>query len=259
MLARATKSQSAARRTRLGANAAFTLVEIILAIGLASALLIVALTFYHQAADLRGQILRESDRFSMMRLVLDRLAGDLRAVQPHASPGNEFTGDATSMHFIKEALTSLPPDATPGTNEPTDLVRVSLTTLLGTNGTNIAVSGLDRVEEPLYPVAASPAPNTISNDFSLSLTEPTNQVTEPFAYMVRFVRFRYWDGMAWQTGWTNATPPPGVEIVLSTDGLPLDAQPDDYPPEPFRRVVFLPGGAPNPKLDTGYSPNFTGP
>src|SRR5579863_4982804 len=141
-------AQPAIPRRRLDRTAAFTLVEIILAIGLATALLLIALTFYGQAADMRAQILRESERFAIMRLVVDRLAGDLRAAQPHAGPGNEFTGDATSMHFIKEALTSLPPDAAPGESEPTDLVQITLTTVTGTNGTNGAVTGLDRVEEP---------------------------------------------------------------------------------------------------------------
>jgi hypothetical protein len=253
----ANKYQPPGRRRRRDPGAAFTLVEIILAIGLATALLLIALMFYDQAADMRGRILRESDGFATMRLVLDRLAGDLRTAQPHAAPGNEFTGDATSMHFIKEALTSLPPDAPPGESEPTDLVRISLTTLTGTNGTNVAVTGLDRVEEPLGAPASASALGTISNDPSLYMPDQTNLVTEPFADMVRFVRFRYFDGAAWQAGWTNATPPPGVEIVLAAEGLPLDAEPDAYPPEPFRRVVFLPGGAPHPGPDAGSATNFT--
>ncbi len=257
MLPPTNKYQPPARRRRPDTWAAFTLVEIILAIGLATALLLIALLFYDQAADMRGRILRESDQFATMRLVLDRLAGDLRTAQPHAAPGNEFTGDTASMRFIKEALTSLPPDAAPGESEPTDLVRISLTTLTGTNGTNVAVTGLDRVEEPLSSPASTSALGAISNEPSLYLPDQTNGLTEPFTDMVRFVRFRYFDGAAWQAGWTNATPPPGVEIVLAAEGLPLDAEPDSYPPESFRRVVFLPGGAPHPGPDAGSTANFT--
>lgn len=95
----------------LASARAFTLVEIILAIGLATALLLIALTFYQQAAETRLRILRESEKVSTMRLVFDRLAGDLRAAQPKASVGNEFTGDSTSMCFVKEAYASFPPAA----------------------------------------------------------------------------------------------------------------------------------------------------
>jgi hypothetical protein len=247
------KSNSGVHAGLPASAAAFTLVEIILAIGLATGLLIVALTFYRQAAEMRGQILRESDRVSTMRLVLDRLAGDLRAAQPKASPGNEFTGDSTSMSFIKTAFTSLPPNAPPGASEPTDLVRISLTTLFGTNGNRVVVSGLDRGEVCLNPLAsflalatnssgATLALGTNLDSLSLSPPDQTNQVTEPFADIVRFVRFRYWDGAAWQMGWTNATPPPGVEIVLSTVGLEEDAEADAYPTDAVRRVVFVPAG-----------------
>jgi hypothetical protein len=65
---------------------------------------------------------------------------------------------------------------------------------------------------------------------------------EPLTDLIRFAHFRYWDGAGWREGWTNATPPPGVEIVLGVDPLPADANADEYPYEQFRRVVFLPAG-----------------
>ena len=231
--------------------------EIILAIGLATALLLIAMTFYHQAADMRGQILKESERLSTMRLVLDHLAADLRAAQPRAQPGNEFAGDSTSLRFIKQSLVLLPPNTGPGTPEPTDLVQISLQTLVGTNGTNVAVRGLDRIEQPLGSPALSTTAATNSMDISLYPADVTNQVTEPFAEMIRFVRFRYWDGASWQAGWTNSTPPPGVEIVVATERLPEDAGQDEYPPEAFRRVVFLPGGQARTALDSSTSLNFS--
>ncbi len=249
----ATKSQSPAQQKCGAASAAFTLVEIILAIGLATALLLVALAFYHQAADLRSRILHESQQFSTMRLVLDCLAGDLRTAQPQASRGNEFRGDSTSMSFIKEALINLPPSSLPGAPEPADLVRISLTTSITTNGTRVVVSALNRLEEPLNPPAPPITTGTGTNDLSNDLLAQTNQVMEPFADMVRFVRFRYWDGAAWQSRWSNATPPPGVEIILATEALAEDAEADTYPTDSFRRVVFLPGGTPRSR-PAGGSP-----
>jgi hypothetical protein len=241
------------------------LVEVILAIGLATGLLLVALTFYNQAADIRNQVLRESERVSAMRLVLDRLAADLRAAQPMARPGNDFTGDSSSMSFVKEVCTSVSPDAPLGTSGLTDLVRVSLTTSFATNGARLAVGGLDRNEVQL---TQPPASALLANSDALSLF-PSNQtsvlpdqtkvVAEVFADFIRFVRFRYWDGTAWQPGWTNASPPPGVELVLSTVPNPEDAQPDSFPAEAFRRVVFVPGGLQPGALEQGVSVNAATP
>ena len=209
----------------------------------------------YQAADMRGQILRESERLSTMRLVLDHLAGDLRAAQHQTKIGNEFTGDSTSLRFVKQALVMLPPNAAPGTTEPTDLVQISILTLIGTNGTNVAITGLDRIEQPVDPLAFPSELSTNSVDISLYPPDPATKKTEPFAEMVRFVRFRYWDGSAWQAGWTNSTPPTGVEIVLATDRQPEDAGPEDYPVDAFRRVVFLPGGQLSPVQNTGITIN----
>ena len=240
--------------------------------------------FYRQAADTREQILREADRFASMRLALDRLAGDLRAAQPHASPGNEFSGDSNSLRFVKVALSSFPQPVstnqdddglsgsiTTNAAEPSDLVRVSYVTLVTAQGTNAGVvSALDRTQEPLTPVPSSAVQSFSTNDThdlsfsaadgtsnsaptlleSNSALNPaglpayaTNQLFEPFADTVRFVRFRYWNGGDWQTTWNNAAPPPGVEIVLAAESLPDDAPPEALPADAFRRVVFLPSGA----------------
>lgn len=236
----------------------FTLVEIVLAIGLATVLLLLALTFYHQSADMRGQILQAAGRVSTLRLVLDRMANDLRAAQTQAAPGREFTGDTWSMQFVKIAYLPADPAAPLGTGEPTDLAQVSFATVYGTNGTDVVVRGLDRTETPLgvsgaaaapapAPAALAPALAADTNAASLALLPaPTNQVTEPFAEAVRFVRFRYWDGASWQPGWTNANPPLGVELVLAAEAVPADAPPDSWPAEPLRRVVYLPGGVAHP-------------
>ena len=76
--------------------------------------------------------------------------------------------------------------------------------------------------------------------------DPTNSVAEPAAEplteLIRYAHFRFWDGARWREGWTNASPPAGVEIVLGADPLPEDANAGEYPYEQFRRVVFLPAG-----------------
>src|SRR5439155_8813829 len=56
----------------------FTLVEVILAIGIAIGILMVALYLHSQATNLRAQLLRESERIAAMRLVMERLTSELR-------------------------------------------------------------------------------------------------------------------------------------------------------------------------------------
>ncbi len=231
---------------------AFTLVEVILAIGIATGILLVALVFYRQAADLRGQILQESERISVMRLVIDRLAADLRAAEPAAALGSEFLGGSNSMRFVKEALNLPTAAAVPGgtTNENTDLATVSFMTMMETNGNKLSVAGLSRLEEPAKSrPALIQGPSPFSFDASGLSSSQTNRPAEPLTDFVRFVRFRYWDGAAWQLGWSNTVPPAGVEIVLATEPIADDAGPDAYPPDPLRRVVFLPGGLARAKSD----------
>ena len=78
---------------------AFTLVEVILAIAIATGLLVIALTFYQQATELRGQILVESERISVIRLVSDRLTADLRQAHPVAGDAESFVGGSGSDRF----------------------------------------------------------------------------------------------------------------------------------------------------------------
>jgi hypothetical protein len=215
------------------------LVEVILAIGIATAMLIVALVFYRQAADLRGQILQESDRCATVRLVLDRMAADLRTALPVPGSKHSFLGDTGSLSFTKSGLAGANAAGASG-----GLTRVSFTTVQSNEGTNWVVSGFDRREELLS--AVRPAQVSGFGLTNLAAGGPdwdsTNRVTEPLTDLIRFAHFRYWDGAAWLEGWTNAAPPPGVEIILGTDPLPPEVTADEYPFEQFRRVIFLPAG-----------------
>lgn len=223
-----------------GANQAFTLVEMILAIGIAVGLLIVALLFYRQAADLRAQILQESERISTVRLILDRMAADLRSALPGSGSGREFQGETASMVFTKSP--SAAPDAG-ATVLPGSLVRVAYTVLLSNEGTNRWVRGIQRSEEPLGSSRSVSSFSGVGTNAMIGgVLDVTNRVEVPWTELVRFARFRYWDGAVWQEGWTNASPPAGVEVSLGFDPLPEGISLDEYPYEQFRRVVFLPAG-----------------
>jgi len=228
---------------------AFTLVEVILAIAIATGLLVIALTFYRQATDLRGQILAESERISVVRLVADRLTADLRQAQPVEGDAESFAGGSGWVRFTRSSLAVPSGHGTDGaiTVGP-DGVRVSYDTVTGPDGTNTAVLGLDRTESPLsarpraeksMSAAAAIAPLDASSLAPVATNRPAELLTD----QVRFIRFRFWDGGAWQESWTNQVPPPGVEVVLGTEPLPDDATPETYPYEQFRRVVVVPAGS----------------
>jgi len=155
---------------------------------------------------------------------------------------NQFSGDAGSISFVKTAFNYPQTNAlSPDSGLLTDLVRVTLSSVLQTNDTKLAVAGVQWNETPANP--AQPAQTNLL--LTSVAAEPAPIVTnapEPLLEAVKFVRFRYWDGGAWQPGWTNNAPPHGVEIVFATESLPDDAAEDDLPPEPFRRVVLIPAG-----------------
>ena len=224
---------------------AFTLVEVILAIAIATGLLVIALTFYRQATDLRGRILVESERLSVVRLVSDRLTADLRQARPVAGDAESFAGGSGSVRFTRAALAIPSAHGSDGAvSVGPDVVRVSYDTVTGPDGTNIVVLGLDRTESPLSarPRAKMPA-SAAPLDASVLAPVATNGPAELLTDQVRFIRFRFWDGGAWQESWTNQVPPPGVEVVLGTEPLPDDATPETYPYEQFRRVVVVPAGS----------------
>ncbi|MFA6546700.1 MAG: hypothetical protein WCS99_19950 [Limisphaerales bacterium] len=218
-------------------RAAFTLLEVVLAITIAIAILVVALAFHQQATFLRGQLLEESERLAAVRQVMSRLAADLRVAPMHNQTG--FTGDSNSLRFVTTGLM-----LQPGAIE-TDLMRVSYRVTFSGEGTNVSVNGLTRIEEPAVNLIASPlapALTTIADDTNA----PAVAAVEPLTDAIRFLSFRFWDGTAWRENWSAAAPPPGVEVSLGFEPLSADATPGEYPGEVFRRVIFLPAGQPRP-------------
>jgi type II secretory pathway component PulJ len=83
-------------------SSAFTLLEVVLAITIAIAILVVALAFHQQATTLRGALLEESERLAAVRQVMDRLSADLRVAPVHLQFG--FTGSSNSLRFISTGL-----------------------------------------------------------------------------------------------------------------------------------------------------------
>ncbi len=237
---------------------AFTLIEVVLALAIATGLLIVALLFYRQATELRAQILRESERNTAIRLVMERLAGDLRETVVLPNDGGGFIGGPDSLSLVRTGQSEAG-SAGPG------LVRISYVTVKSADGTNQSVVGIDRREQALG------APARPRTNFLETLPAGTNALASAapvpsgplLTEDIRRMRFRYWNGAAWTSFWTNGAPPTGVEIVLGPDPDETTAfavADESSPTEPvadtggtspsagdsgivlFRRVVFIPAG-----------------
>jgi len=222
---------------------AFTLLEVILAVALATGILIAMLLFYRQAADLRTALLQETDRLTSIRLVLDRITADLRSAYSAEASMETFTGDAASLQFVRLELPSFlawtKTEAANPSAVQTGLRMVSYSTQSAMEGTNLVISGLVRTERPLA------APRVLVETAQKSAPPKGDTVSkpgpEPLTDAVRYLRFRYFDGTQWVDSWNDAALPHGVEVTLGTEPLPEEAGPGEYVPEVFRRVIYLPG------------------
>jgi len=223
----------------------FTLVEVILAIGIALGLLVVALYFYGQAADLRARLLQESDVISSVRLAFDRFAADLRTA--YAQPQIGFTGDEASLRFV---VAGLPGRATfkPGAwthpiVQESDLQIVAYGVTRAIEGTNAIIAGLTRTEQPLLETPPPVAGPTNAGPRAVNGGAEPNAApaATPWIDTLHFIRLAYWDGTGWADHWDAPSLPAGVEVCIGVEPLPPGIDPLDYPYELFRRVIFLPG------------------
>jgi type II secretory pathway component PulJ len=272
MMTRRSPKPDNTRLSRFGRTTAFTLIEVILAISIGVGLLIAALLFYRQSADMRGAILTEADKLAAVRLVMDRMTSDLRSAQVMAGRLDGFSGGSNAVAFTRASVTATP--SWPG-RPASDLTRVEYVTLTAPGGTNpAAVVGLNRREEALEdrrPLRNAPQAEfvaaLVTNGF-LPSVETTNRYRDLLTDAIRQLRLRYWDGAGWNAGWTNPAPPQGVEITVSTEpgsdeygaegGSPssdasTNGVADGTSIERFRRVVFIPTGVTLRKPDVDAS------
>src|SRR5687768_12841131 len=129
----------------------FTLIEVHLAVSIIIGLHVVVLFFYQQTAQLRTELLIDTERSSAARLLMDKLTAELRSARAHTFYEVPLVGDSTSLQFI---ATDLPSDSA-WTGErlgriscpESDLKLVRYKTETDSATTNIL--GLVRAEEPL--------------------------------------------------------------------------------------------------------------
>jgi len=235
-----------------GVSGGFTLIEVVLAIVIAVGLLTGVLVFYRQASVLREEILRKADALSAVRLVMDRISGELRTAPP-ATPGTPILiGDSRSMRILHTAV----PSKTPWRGGPLGRATIAEADWMEvayrwSNDTN--QPGLFR-QERSHTASASVSTN-LPTEIEAQSGGITNSIAPSGGVLlseaIGYLRFRYWDGSRWLSGWDKSEPPGAVEVSLGLESMeeePLDEntattdEASDYPFELFRRVIALPAG-----------------
>ncbi len=246
---------------------AFTLVEVILAILIISAIITVLLYFYQRSVEVRQTVLVEAEFLSVSRMLMEQITGELRTARVVE---DQFLGLEGSSNAISFICTGIPVTTRwiVSSNDPvalapvSDLKRVSYRLLAGTN--ELDILGLDRTDEMLTAGAFTAGTNStefvnaagtnvISEvDTNLSATNEVQLIRRPLSDRIKFLQFRYWAGTNWVDSWSTLDLPAGVEISIGRDPAPIDTAPATGTPatgeddgfEIFRRVVFLPNSSP---------------
>lgn len=211
---------------------AFTLIEVVLATGIAIGIMLVLLFFYNQAANLRAQLMQEAERLSTVRLLMDRMTMELRTSRSHAFYEAAFLGDTQFIQFVRTDLVS------PGAwkqGERVSLAQTDLKLVRYSLNTDTNTAGIYRDEEPLVEARTVRSASPI---IDVAPMKPP----EPLSADIHYVHFRYWDGAKWLESWDGTKLPIGVEISLGFDAPVTDDQ-GNSSGEIFRRVVYLPGGS----------------
>jgi type II secretory pathway pseudopilin PulG len=239
--------------------AAFTLIEVILAIVIALGVLVVALYFYQQATNLRGQVIQETERIAAARLLMDRLTSELRGALPDWSLAPAFLGGSNNIQFIRADLPSFSAwtGGTLGRSAApvTDLKRISYR-LESSDGTN--TGGVIRSEEPLLIRRQLSAMDDLGSSNSTAAAGAAPVLEE-----IQYLQFRYWSGTNWQDTWSGSGSPAGVEVSLGAEPATNGMDMAEYPAEIFRRVIYLaantPAGLPGSKAQGVPAPEQDAP
>ena len=243
-----------AGRRAWGGRRAFTLVEVVLAIGIAIGVMVVALYFYHQASQLRAQLIEQSEQISETRLLMERITLDLRVA--HAQPLLTFQG---SNAFLRFAMLNVPAvgaglsdSNAPGSRRATDLSVVAYEVGSVLQGTNRLVTGIHRTERPFQVFGGSATPPlALSTNLAGSegVLETHHRLGRPITERVRYLSFGFWDGVGWKDRWASTRLPQAVRLTMGWKPLANGATEGDYGGELFRRVVVLPGYGVTPEAE----------
>ena len=218
------------RRHREG----MTLVEVLLAISMVVGLMGGVFAFYSDALGTRDRVMDSVEMVSAERVVMVRLTTELRCAKVYPFIRFGLRGGPEDVEFITTALPGPPAWAGRGlTDDPIppehdlQLVGYRLRAIEDEAG-DVVVAGLERTCQKVLAAPTAEEGEEIEVDF---LTP-----------RIRFLQFRYYDGDNWIESWDGGDLPAAVEVTVGAEPLEEGMEPEDYPHETFRRVIYLPAG-----------------
>ncbi len=245
---------------------AFTLLEVLLAVVIATGLLSTAMYFYQKSSRFRSDLILETERIASARLILNRMSSELRSTLHHPVRNIGFKGGSNWVEFLKTEIPSEASWAMSTENSSSSaypeagyrLIRYELamknvidTGLDNTanremienlnldNNSDVAPGGdfpslkqgdaIDRTERRLLTAKAS------TNSLATVRIEPV-RITDQLKYM----QLRYLNNGNWAENWGGPNPPAGIEISLGIDPLSVTNLLEEYTNHVYRRIVRIP-------------------
>ena len=245
---------------------AFTLLEVLLAVVIATGLLSTAMYFYQKSSRFRSDLILETERIASARLILNRMSTELRSTLHHPVRNIGFKGGSNWVEFLKTEIPSEASWAMSTENSSSSaypeagyrLIRYELamknvidTGLDNTanhemienlnldNNSDVAPGddfpslkqgdAIDRTERRLLTAKAS------TNSLATVRIEPV-RITDQLKYM----QLRYLNNGNWAENWGGPNPPAGIEISLGIDPLSVTNLLEEYTNHVYRRIVRIP-------------------
>ena len=245
---------------------AFTLLEVLLAVVIATGLLSTAMYFYQKSSRFRSDLILETERIASARLILNRMSTELRSTLHHPVRNIGFKGGSNWVEFLKteipseaswamsteNSLSSVYPEAgyrliryelamknVIDTGLDNTANREMIENLNLDNNSDVAPGGdfpslkqgdaIDRTERRLLTAKAS------TNSLATVRIEPV-RITDQLKYM----QLRYLNNGNWAENWGGPNPPAGIEISLGIDPLSVPNLLEEYTNHVYRRIVRIP-------------------
>ena len=214
---------------------AMTLVEVVLAVSIVTAMMGGVYVFYTETLAGRVRITAATERIVAERAVMERITAELRAGLAFRFLNIGLLGGEDGMEFmtavvpgpavwIERVATEQPPPP----EYDLQLIGYRLRTVEDADG-EMVVEGLERTCQKVQLVRTAEEGEEIQ--------------TALLTAHVKFLRLRYFGESGWTTAWTGGDElPAAVEITLGFEPLPAETEPEEYPYESFRRVVYVPSG-----------------
>ena len=223
-----------AKRHRL---AAFTILEVMLAIVITTGLLATAMYFYQQSARLRNDLLEETERIGSARLIASLPSQASWQIPTEATPpGYPETGyRLVRYELLKKPLLEGSLD-----NEANQQMidQVVLEPGQQAGDTNAVLASLMQGDAINRTVRRLLSAKTSTNDIGTVRIDPV-LITD----RLKHLKFRYLNAGAWVDAWPGPQLPLGIEVSLGIEPMSATNLLDEYTNHVFRRIIRIPAAA----------------